>query len=104
MKVPAIDAYSNPYVNRVDGYGYGITKPNKTQQTTDSQKVEARDNKYGYKLNNNPQEIVSDQERKFFMKLFPENSRQIERHVLFDQRGRLQTPSISKGQIIDGRV
>ena len=48
--------------------------------------------------------ILSKNERDFFIKLFPENSEQLENHTLFNQSGRLQTPGINKGMIVDGRI
>jgi hypothetical protein len=48
--------------------------------------------------------IISKNERDFFINLFPENSEQLQKHTLFNQNGRLQSPNINKGQIVDGRV
>lgn len=48
--------------------------------------------------------LISQNERDFFIKLFPENSEQLQRHTLFNQNGRLQTPNLNKGMIVDGRV
>ncbi len=54
--------------------------------------------------NFDPDKIVTQKERKFFIKMFPESSEQLEKHVLFNRSGRLATPNISKGSIVDGRV
>ena len=52
----------------------------------------------------NSDRIVNSEERSFFMKMFPDNSSQIENHVLFNRNGRLQVQNLSKGMIIDGRI
>ena len=54
--------------------------------------------------NFDPDKIVTQKERRFFIKMFPESSEQLEKHVLFNRSGRLATPNISKGSIVDGRV
>ncbi len=48
--------------------------------------------------------IVNANERQFFVKMFPESSVQLQKHVLFNRNGRLQEQNISKGALIDGRV
>ena len=52
----------------------------------------------------NSDKIIDPDERNFFIKMFPDSSAQIERHVLFNRNGRLQASEISKGMIIDGRI
>ena len=53
---------------------------------------------------NNSDKIINPEERNFFIKLFPDSSAQIERHVLFNRNGRLTQSNISKGIIVDGRI
>ena len=48
--------------------------------------------------------VVNSNERQFFVKMYPESSAQIQKHVLFNRNGRLQEQNISKGMLIDGRV
>lgn len=48
--------------------------------------------------------LISRSERDFFIKMFPQNSEQLEKHVVFNRQGRIQTNNVSKGSIIDGRV
>jgi len=52
----------------------------------------------------NSDKIINPEERNFFIKMFPDSSAQIERHVLFNRNGRLAPSDISKGMIIDGRI
>ncbi len=56
-------------------------------------------------MNNfDPEKIVTQKERKFFIRMFPDSSEQLEKHVLFNRTGRISQPNISKGSIVDGRV
>ena len=48
--------------------------------------------------------ILSQKEREFFVNMFPENSEQLKKHTLFNKNGKIQTPHINKGIIVDGRV
>ncbi len=54
--------------------------------------------------NFDPDKVVTQKERKFFIKMFPDSSEQLEKHVLFNRSGRIASPNISKGSIVDGRV
>lgn len=36
--------------------------------------------------------------------MFPESSEQIEKHVIFNRNGKVTTPNLSKGSIVDGRI
>ncbi len=48
--------------------------------------------------------LITRQERDFFIKMFPENSDKLEKHVLFNRNGRLQTHNVQKGSIIDQKA
>ncbi|MDQ1267052.1 MAG: hypothetical protein QG635_2205, partial [Bacteroidota bacterium] len=48
--------------------------------------------------------VITSKERDFFIKMFPENSEQLSKHVLFNKNGKLQSYGYSKGMIIDGRA
>jgi hypothetical protein len=52
----------------------------------------------------NSDKIINSEERNFFVKMFPDSSAQIERHVLFNRNGRLQVSSFSKGIFVDGKI
>lgn len=98
MKINGIDAYKSDYVNRPDKTKDIIHEVNKngTSQTN---------NKPTLKLDiNDINELVSNKERDFFIKLFPESSEQLSRHVLFNRNGKLQQQPIMKGLIIDGKA
>lgn len=53
---------------------------------------------------NNTNKIITKRERNFFIRMFPENSRQIENHVLFNRNGKVQNYSYRKGSIFDGKA
>jgi len=56
-------------------------------------------------LNNvDTSKIITKQERQYFKRLFPESSDLIERHVLFNRNAKMQSPAISKGMIVDGKI
>ncbi len=94
MKIDTLRAYSNaiPPQNGAAGTGNGAAAPAR-QNTT---RFAGKEN-----LNGN---IVTQNERDFFVKMFPQNSEQIQNHVVFNRNGRLQSTNTSKGLIVDGRV
>lgn len=55
-------------------------------------------------LTKNPNQLLSNSERNYFKKLFPENAEQIDKHIVFNRNARVQSQSVSKGMIIDGRI
>lgn len=52
----------------------------------------------------NSKEIVSKSERNYFMKLFPQNSAQIERHEIFTRNGKVSRQNLNKGRLVDFTV
>ncbi len=100
MKTPGIQAYTNNYVNKPDD------PVGKQQVKIDSNKVADVQKELNNKnINlNNPDKIVTSSEREFFIKMFPENSEQLEKHELFNRNGKVRNNIISKGRIIDGKV
>lgn len=52
----------------------------------------------------NTNALISSSERNYFKKLFPENADQIEKHIVFNRNARVQTQSITKGLIFDGKI
>ncbi len=48
--------------------------------------------------------IITSQEREFFINMFPQNSEQLENHVVFNRNGKLQSSNVSLGRIVDGRA
>lgn len=56
------------------------------------------------KIQNNPNLLLSDNERDYFKSLFPESAEQIEKHKVFNRNAKVQTQSINKGLIFDSRI
>jgi len=48
-----------------------------------------------------PNEVISKSERQYFVKLFPDSSSQIEKHVLFNRNGKIVESNMRKGGIFD---
>lgn len=48
--------------------------------------------------------IISNSEMKYFQKLFPENSAQIEKHILFNRNGKVVESNLNKGTFFDGKI
>ena len=96
MQIPVLNAYRDTNVNN-------------TQETAITQAVkksnEEDNNVDSYNLNNKKQNnLLTPKEREFFIGMFPDSSDQLEKHVLFNRSGRIQTLSLGKGAIVDGRV
>ncbi|HOM05731.1 MAG TPA: hypothetical protein PLU67_09595 [Candidatus Kapabacteria bacterium] len=93
MKVNLLNKYRDVYSTNIDeqlaNNGVALRKNNlKQNQMANS---------------NNSQEIITKSERNFFKQMFPENSNQIEKHVVFNRNGKLQDIQVSKGIIFDGK-
>jgi hypothetical protein len=94
MKVDTLKPYTNSVypnniANRVsDGYTYPENRSSGLSSSGEG----------------NSSNILTQKERDFFVKMFPQNSEQIQNHVVFNRNGKLQSSNVSKGVIIDGRV
>lgn len=53
---------------------------------------------------NQPDTILSDNEKNFFKQMFPESTDSLDRHVVFNRNGRVQSKSFSLGMVLDARV
>lgn len=53
---------------------------------------------------NQPDTILSDNEKNFFKKMFPESTDSLDRHVVFNRNGRVQSKSFSLGMVLDAKV
>ena len=99
MKIPGLDAYTNPYVNKADETLDLQQELIKNGELPGEKKVVKE------QVNiKSPEKIITSSERDFFIKMFPENSEQLSRHVLFNRNGRLQSHNLHKGSIIDGKI
>lgn len=99
MNVNLLSAYSNPYNNSLSenmaSNGIAINENNiqkRGEENVSKPAVSLSD------------DLLTKKERSFFKQLFPENSEQIEKHVLFNRNGRIQESTFAKGTIFDGRI
>ena len=53
---------------------------------------------------NEPDTILSDNEKQFFKKIFPESKESLDRHVVFNRNGKVQSKSFSLGTLLDAKV
>ena len=106
MNISAMKAYSNPLVQSSDYQDENqklqskkVFKPNTQKLAEDKSKLDLSKNSLD--VNNN---VLTKKERDFFVKLFPDNSDQLERHVLFTKNGKVQASNTRLGTIVDGRI
>lgn len=104
MRTDLITRYSNTFADN----GINTLKNGKTSNTgevNNSQSVNKSNDLNSVNLkSNNYKNIISKSERQFFIKMFPDNAEQIMNHELFNKNGKINTPNINKGSIVDGRV
>jgi hypothetical protein len=101
MNVSAVKAYSNPLVQGSNEQNeYYKLQSNKSQSDkTQNNKASAQ-----LSLSNSNNSVVTRKERDFFIKMFPDNSDQLERHVLFTRNGKVQSSATRLGSLVDGRI
>jgi hypothetical protein len=95
MNIQAIRAYSEPVIPP--------SRPSNVVQKQELKKTEQTSTQASQAKSGGNQ-LITPKEREFFMKMFPDSSSQIEKHILFNRNGRLQTQSFNKGLIVDSRV
>ena len=97
MNVSILNAYNNPYTNSLkDVVGSAMRQVDKTtaDETQESTSVNAK--------KATEDTLLTSKERTFFKQMFPENSEQIDKHVLFNKNGKTQTIATTKGTVFDG--
>lgn len=99
MMISPVSAYTDPIVRSADMNTKPVIKSDRT--STDSSQSSSQKMK---SESAGSQTVLTKKERDFFIKMFPQNSDQLERHVLFNRSGRLQNADIQKGTLVDGRV
>ncbi len=106
MKVALTNVYMNSYVNRAEDAAAaragsnGAAAPAKALSEKAAKAVQKADAASVADTDT----LITKKERDFFIKMFPENSAQLEKHVLFNRNGKISAAGVSKGQIIDGRI
>lgn len=53
---------------------------------------------------NQPDTILSDNEKNFFKKMFPESTDSLDRHVVFNRNGKVQNRTFALGTLLDAKV
>ena len=80
---------NNPYLNKIDNINRSkLLKINKHTQLAD------------HLAKNN----ISNTEKKYFQKLFPENANQIENYLTFNRNGNINKINTEKGNIFDKKI
>jgi len=96
---------NNPYLNGTNTVTKSANKVNnlnKSKELTLPDEIVKNEEKTNFtKLNEN---IISTSEMKYFQKLFPENSAQIEKHILFNRNGKVVEDNLNKGTYFDERI
>lgn len=105
MKFPILNAY-NPYLKNGNA-NEAFTRAEKVTQQKKSSPVKQTDTNDAVKQDRlssiNVEKVITKQERKFFVKMFPESTAQIENHVLFNRNGRINTKG-TLGTMVDGKI
>lgn len=94
-----IKAYSNTEVKPPVSLNKTSKAVSYSEQTVSDKPISQ--NEFNF---DNTNKIITKRERNFFIRMFPENSRQIENHVLFNRNGKVQIYSYRKGSIFDGKA
>ncbi len=81
---------NNPYFQNVRRTKVAVKNTDKVQKT-----------KLPTVSSNN---VISKSERQYFAKLFPENSVQIEKHILFNRKGKLHSVNLNTGVLFDKKI
>ena len=96
MNISAIRAYSEP-IQKTENENLNQNGGlNKVNTSNDESKANGNNS-------NRTRNLITQNEREFFIKLFPESSAQLERHELFNRNGKITASGISKGIYFDGR-
>lgn len=80
---------NNPYLSKV----------------REQNRVKKTDNELSNKeLVDSSKNLISKSERKYFAELFPDNSLQIEKHVLFNRNGKVTEINLNQGRLLDRKI
>ena len=80
---------NNPYISKV----------------REQNRVKKTDNELSNKeLVDSSKNLISKSERKYFAELFPDNSLQIEKHVLFNRNGKVTEINLNQGRLLDRKI
>jgi len=110
MNIPILNSY-NPYIQNENNYQIN-TDDNKINQDNISSRQDAKERSTDpvlnhsnvNKISNLQDELLSQNERDYFMQLFPDRKELIEKHVVFNRNGKISQSNLSKGMMLDGKI
>ncbi|MCB0701140.1 MAG: hypothetical protein R2863_10780 [Candidatus Kapaibacterium sp.] len=79
----------------------GIASKSRVNKTNSPQKQKLEE--FNDKVNQ-PDTILSDNEKNFFKKMFPESSASLDRHIVFNRNGKVQSKTFALGTMLDAKV
>ncbi|TNE34149.1 hypothetical protein EP342_03170 [bacterium] len=98
MRLNATESHiSRIYTNESEG----VATKGRVNKTSYPQKQQLAE--FNNKVNQ-PDTILSDNEKNFFKKIFPESKETLDRHVVFNRNGRVQSKTFSLGTMLDAKV
>lgn len=110
MNIPILNSY-NPYIQNENNYKINnddnrLNQENITSKQNEKDKSQVLSSEQAYisKLENTQDDLLSQNERDYFMQLFPDRRDIIEKHIVFNRNGKVSQSNLSKGMILDGKV
>jgi hypothetical protein len=103
MNVSILNSY-NPYINTKE---QSVDNQNLEQSKDrfDSSKLKQLENTNNRNVSvKAANDIITQNEREYFIQLFPENLNSLKQHIVFDRNGKVNTTNLSKGILVDGKV
>jgi hypothetical protein len=103
MNVSILNSY-NPYINTKE---QSVDNQNLEQSKDrfDSSKLKQLENTNNRDVSvKAANDIITQNEREYFIQLFPENLNSLKQHIVFDRNGKVNTTNLSKGILVDGKV
>jgi len=62
-----------------------------------------KENKSGFSAELSTSQLITGNERNFFVNMFPESSKQLMTHEIFTRTGKVTETAVPKGTIFDGK-
>ncbi|HPD33917.1 MAG TPA: hypothetical protein PKV40_06215 [Candidatus Kapabacteria bacterium] len=109
MNIPILNSY-NPYKQTEQNYQINSDEKlneesiNTNTDTKNKETISKLNQSYINKLSNGQDELLSQNERDYFMELFPDRKELIENHIVFNRNGKISQSNLSKGIILDGKA
>jgi hypothetical protein len=101
MSISILNSY-NPYSKKQDLALDVLSSQIDKRLSNDLQNNNLRDKIE--RLQEVPEKLITKNERNYFMKLFPDEQSQIEKHIVFNRNGRINESNVSKGILLDAKI